>query len=459
MRKFFDNIKNELQKEQTVLRNTTVLLLLILTGNAVFVSWEVIKAVPAIDFFHYWAAAQTIRSGTMANVYSSDGMREMGDYFARQAEETGISDKQKTATRFTLQINNGSVDAVATPFLFAVISFFESGNFDRDVLVYMFFCMLCYITAVIILCRVFHFTAPVTIIMLIMVTSWFGPYNSDIRVGNINQLQLAVFALVLWLQKRSFKYHDFISGTILGLAILFKPNIGLAIALLALTWLLNRRVKKLGVLCGGIVFGMTIAYLAASFYFGTTACWTQWFRKVPDLLQSSRSIVEGNIGLSTVLYTIFKVDVSLVIVIVLVGIFTFITWQNAVKGKKGTEPAKIQSSEHLFIETAAALSLGLAFMLLSARLVWFHYYILIIPLALLQLRTVTTQEGKGATLQSSGILACIAILCLTRLPSLALPLTTITHALVINAGGVILVAVNMYELRKGIVTAGLEKKI
>jgi hypothetical protein len=445
MRKLLDTVKKIAAVKCSALRNTAILLLLIVAGNAILVSWEVAKAVPAIDFFHYWAVALTVRRGDVENVYSPEGMRDMGSCFARLKDDPQTPRKQRIATEFTLRINNGAVDAVATPFLFAVIGFFESGSYERDVLVYMFLCMLCYITAIITLCRMFQVPLHMTVIMLVLLTSWFGPYNSDIRVGNINQLQLALFVLVLWLQKRSFKYHDFISGTILGLAIMFKPNTGLALALIALSWLINRHIKKLVTLCAGMVCGMFIAYMAASFYFGSTACWTQWLGRVPELLQSSR-IIEGNIGLSKIIYSLLAIDLSLFIVIILVGIFTFITWQKAKKRIKSIYPEGAQSPEQLFIETTAAVSLGLAFMLLSARLAWFHYYILVIPLAIMQLRFSFKNTKTGTKNRLTVILTCTALLCLTRLPALLLPLTTVTHALVINSGVIILVALGLYEM-------------
>lgn len=104
------------------------------------------------------------------------------------------------------------------------------------------------------------------------------------------------------------------------------------------------------------------------------------------------------------------------------------------------------NTEQVFFKTAAVLGLGCALMLLSARLVWFHYYILIVPLALFMCRPSGEHIERYMKYRINRVLSCIAIMCFTPLPFLILPPTVLTQAVLINVGVTILVALGMYEM-------------
>lgn len=451
MHKLLIRLKNIFIQPSPVVVNSTVLIALLVAGNAIFGSWQKAQTVAAIDFFHFWAVAQTVKKGEIKDIYSRDGMREMAVHFASQLSNPDIPDRQKAATKISLQLDKDGLEAVATPFFFTVLGLFEKGDYEHDLRRYVVICLCCYVISILAFCCFFGLPFVPTILLLVLFCSYFTPVASDIHVANVNQLQIAMIALFLWLQRKSFAYSTIISGIVLGAAVMFKPNIAMAAVLISISWFINRHYVKLGMLFLGISCGIALALAAAGVFFGSSACWTQWFHIVHGLLNTARDISQGNIGLAAVIYNAASFNVSTAFVVLLIAIFSFAIWRRRQRScrKSDTAAKKDNSNPDLFFyETAAAAGLGLAFMLLSARLVWFHYYILIIPLALLLLRSSVTAPDKKVKVNVTGLSAGISLLCFTQFPFLMLPFNIIGQSLIINAGVMILVIIGIYEISR-----------
>src|SRR5262249_10285101 len=146
--------------------------------------------------------------------------------------------------RSLLQFEQGNVGIVGTPFLFSTLSVWSNGDFDRDLTLFAFCCLAAYALAIFMLSRVFGFDMITSAFFLILFLVGFAAYASDVRVGGTNQLQLFAIALFLWLQRRPGLYRDVGSGIVLGLAIMFKPDVALVAVLLAVIWIANRRYEK-----------------------------------------------------------------------------------------------------------------------------------------------------------------------------------------------------------------------
>src|SRR5262249_24962984 len=152
--------------------------------------------------------------------------------------------------------------------------------------------------------RVFGFDMITSAFFLILFLVGFAAYASDVRVGGTNQLQLFAIALFLWLQRRPGLYRDVGAGIVLGLAIMFKPDVALVAVLLAVIWIANRRYEKARRVIGMAVGAAVVAVLVSSAFFGTVTSWTGWLNEAPDIVQSKwdGGLVLGNYGFATVLH-------------------------------------------------------------------------------------------------------------------------------------------------------------
>ncbi len=420
----------------------TLILSLIVVLNVLFVSWSESKKYPGIDFFAFWSVEQTVRQGDVAEVYSAEGSNEVAKRLETTLRDPHLSARQKTATRMLLQFENGNIGIVATPFLFSTLSLWEHGNYDRDLTLFAFCCLVLYACAVVMLSRVFGFTLIASAFFLILFSAGFAAYASDVRVANTNQLQLFAVALFLWIQRRPGNYRDVTSGIVLGLSIMFKPDVALMAVLLALVWLFNRRFEKAKMVFAGAAVGAVFAMLFSSIFFGTVACWAEWLHAAPAVVQSkfNGGLDLGNYGLATVLHSIMSVDLSVVLVSILLCAFAYIAWTSRTPPKfgrhekNGRTPQPAPAADSLFLETASAVCLGLTFMLLSSKLVWFHYYILAIPAIILAF-SISFRVGNCAMQATAPrVLSVVGAVCLIRFPVELLPLPLVVQALTLNIG-------------------------
>jgi hypothetical protein len=204
----------------------------------------------------------------------------------------------------------------------------------------------------------------------------------------------------------------------------------------------------------GAVGGAVLAVLVSSIFFGTVACWTQWLHVAPTVLQSKweGGIDLGNYGLATVLHSITSADLSVVLMLVLLCAFTYIAWTSRTAArigrheKSGRTPQPFATADSLFLETASAVCLGLTFMLLTSKVVWFHYYVLAIPAIILAF-SISFRVGNSAMQATAPrALSLIGMVCLIRFPAELLPLPLVVQVLMLNIGVIMISLVIAYGL-------------
>ena len=86
---------------------------------------------------------------------------------------------------------------------------------------------------------------------------WFAPALSDVRVGNVNRVQLGWLALYLGLAscRRLGGGRNVVAGLVLGLGVAFKPNLAFPALTLGLGWMVLGRWRKLFLQVAGAAGG------------------------------------------------------------------------------------------------------------------------------------------------------------------------------------------------------------
>ena len=424
-----------------------VLALLILVNSFFLQTWPNITHSGTMDFFIYWAVPQCLSIESVENIYSSDGKRKLASEIERQTALTDVSEKQKQITNFVLEFYDGKIDATASPFLYTVIGLLSTGDFERDQTDFILFSLICYILSIIFLCRLLNFSLTSTTLFVILFTSWYQPLLSDLRVGNLNQIQLfTVTIYILLLAKFNRFPHFLLAGFVLGMGIMLKPNIILILPLTIILTIINKEISKCLGLLAGFASGTIIAFLSSGIYFNEFKIWIYFIESLPKTLNSSYPITHGNFSLSNLILSLTGRDFSVIIMTVLIMIFSYLNWKIRRRTSLciGDSISLYDYAEIRLHESFMTVGLACAIVLVSSNLTWLHYYVLLIPLALFMIRPIQgniQQKLPSAFLRMASF---IALLCFT--PIIMHGNDPFYQCILINLATVILIALTFFDI-------------
>ncbi len=160
--------------------------------------WHYGQARPGIDFYQFWAVGQEIiQKDAAADIYSREARIKIGNEFLKKAYANTDSSRFRWAAE-----NRKVFEIYSTPFLYSLFAIFFSGDYEADYRSYQLFCLMCSLFAIVALCRLFKYSVIRTMFFLVLFAAWFEPFFSDVRVANVNQIQLGLLALFLWFQAK-----------------------------------------------------------------------------------------------------------------------------------------------------------------------------------------------------------------------------------------------------------------
>jgi len=207
---------------------------------------------------------------------------------------------------------------------------------------------------------------------------------------------------------------------VLGLAVVFKPNLLFVPVAVAVAWALAGRWSAVRSLAVGGGAGAGAALATSVVVFGGPGAWLRWadaVRRIPDAI-ISRDL--GNVAPAVMLRDGLGIDAGW-IQGALFGAAALAALGWARRGR--SQPGAAAPGEPL----VAVAGLGAAIYLLSARLVWAHYLLLALPLVVWSVRPrdASLEEGIGVfrVRLAVGLMALVLLAwnqwsTLLRLPSL-----------------------------------------
>jgi len=389
---------------------------------ALFDAWSYAGSQPGIDFYQFWVAAQVIAEPGTVDLYSVRAEREIGDRFHRKTSTLPAESRQRRAASQRPQL-----ETYSTPFLYTMFRLVASGDYDRDFRLYQFICIATTVVSIALLCRGLAFPFMFVPFAIIAFTVWFEPFKSDLRVGNVNQIQLGFLAVFLWVQSQSgIPYRHAVAGVVLGLAVMFKPNIILMLAFLGIVWLLNGRYRRLSLTIGGIAIGVVLSLIISSVSFGSADCWMEWQRKAWQLTTDSAIIpvVHGNFSLVQILDELTGLRLAIPLLLLFSTITVVFLWKDRSRKTATTTSTALPEpmGDSGYRDATLAAGAGIAMMLLVSQLAWMHYYLLLIPLILYFLRPIDSAAAIGRPARRAryfGPAVCIVLLSNLPLPTFA----------------------------------------
>ncbi len=335
------------------------------------------------------------------------------------------------------------LETYSTPFLYTVAGVFASGRYDRDHAGFVLLSLGCGLFGALAICRLLRFEPLSCAAAIALLGLAFAPFLSDLRVGNVNAIQLGLLAAFLGVRNLPRPaLADPAAGAILGLAVMFKPNLGCVALMLAMAgrstgvwrrwpaWARggggrrrrDRRLEPLLRDVPGLVELVRRGPLD-----------TRRDRRREDRELRSRAASRRPLG----------VRAAPLLAAAAVGAMLVIAWASRRRGAASTgneiEP-RSAGRDVLLVGT------GCMAYLLSAPLVWVHYFVLVVPLALFLLRPAGGRRDRFAPRRR--LAAGVALLLLANRPLEAAigqghPAVV---AVTSNAGALLLFALAMREM-------------
>jgi len=365
---------------------TSLMLAFLLSLNAVFNFWQHDAHSSGIDFFVLWSIPHVWKTKAVANIYAADGQRDIASVLITESSSPQVSTAQREATAINMQLNDNRMAVTGSPLVYALVGLTASGIYEKDLSRFRFASFLCFLGGMLILCRLLQFSLVSTLLAVALFTSSFQPLLADMWVANLNQIQLLSLACFLLFVSLSW---EVVAGLVLGGGVMLKPNIVIVAFLAVLVSLADREYGRMTRLLLGMCLAALLSVAISESYFGQLAMWPDFIQSLPRTLGTSAPMENGNIGLAVLLFRTMRWEVSTYILVILMAIVSIAIykarWHRAANLAAPPVRGAIESTrsmDGMFV----VVGLGCAVMLMSSRLVWPHYYVLLIPLELYLLR-------------------------------------------------------------------------
>lgn len=406
-------------------------LTILLAANSILLYGYKIFENPLIDYFTAWSVPKALSVTKAADIYTPEDQKVLGDVIRQLAESPLSSPHQVSATKTIMELYEGRIDATGTPFVYAVIGLFSTGDYAEDRRNYIVCCLICFILSLLILCRLLRFSFVSTSLIITFFVSAYSPVIADIKVGNVNQIQLLMLTLFIWLAAKS---KHIPAAALLGIGAMFKPTTAAVCLLSLLSPMIRREYKILIRRIFGIGIGAMIAFLISIIWFSSIRVWLHFFQSLPKTLNFSYPLAHGNFSFTKLIFDAFGKNMSLFVSGILIAAFSYAIW----KTKNG-------DTDRNLTEGFVIAGVGIAIPLLSAGLIWVHYYILLIPLLLFTMRPVSEHPRQMPVAKYAGISSFFSLLMLSRVCDF-LNISLYIQSLMINLSTLMLTFFTLYEL-------------
>jgi hypothetical protein len=328
------------------------------------------------DFYQFWVVGQAAHESGTGNVWSAEERLRLGQEWARRAAaEQGPQSADPSQRRNLAASRRQDLETYSTPWLYTLFGWTASGDYDSDLERFQVAGLAAFALAVLPLARLAGWSWSGGALLVAFLLTFFSPTLSDLRVGNVNRLQVAALCAVVLLGARRGA-GQLAAGFLLGLSVLFKPNLAYPALALGLGWIVLGRWDRLVRQVPAALAGAAAAFALSSHWFGATAAWTQWSAVLGELMgEYDHALSKGNFALVKLLAEAGLGAAGTVVTASLAAALLGALWLR----RRASAPAEP-------LEDLALAGLGGALSVSTAQLAWLHYYLLVVPLCVYLLR-------------------------------------------------------------------------
>jgi Glycosyltransferase family 87 len=342
---------------------------LVLIGLAY--GWQQASSTDGLDFYQFWVGGRI--APQEQNLYTLEVRHRAGAEYLRRAGESGSERMMRAAE------SRKDLELFSTPFLYTCFAALPA-SYDRAYLTYTAISLAALAGAMLLVGRAIGWSHAPILFAAAFVLFVFQPLKSELRVGNVNNLQLLLLGAAMFMGRR----NAFASGVIVAIAVAFKPNIVVIVPLMIVARMASEERRELLREIAGMIAGSVAAVVVSSLYFRSIHAWTNWLAAARNLWQGIFARSDGNVAPVLAIVQSFGSAAAYAVALILLAIAGFAIWRG-----KGS--------------VIAAVAIGPVIYLLTAPLVWFHYLMLAIPLAL------WTMRSRSLPLQVAGGIALTLI--------------------------------------------------
>lgn len=332
---------------------------------------------PAIDLYHPWGIALAHSApGIDPNPYvdTAGYARALNGIDAH-----ATSGKLHIANQFWNKWNPRGIEPTGTPLFYASFGFLPA-DFDRAHLLWAVLQFLSAGLAVFLLARLKSAGILPAACLALLVLATYNPFTQDVKMGNVNALQLLGVAALLYVAARRLYLRaptvDAVYLAVLALFLAFKPNTIFVVAGLACHYALARGVRRAFLGIGFALAALLLAYGYSAWYFHDAGVWRDWLRYTQGVTGGTLlySLDKGNQSLTMLMAQRsgafspygYALIVAAVLALVLYAAMTD-------SGKRNDLFAP--TARRLLADPWFAASAGVIFTFATSPLLWVHYHL------------------------------------------------------------------------------------
>jgi hypothetical protein len=326
-----------------------------------------------IDFYQFWGIPTAHKSLAPESPYA--------DPFGYAQALNRISDASDSVMlRNANRFYRTSLVPMATPFFNASVDFLPA-DYERARILHTALLFLAAGLGVFMLARLRGIAVWPAVCIALAVELTFNPFVQDVKVGNVNSLQLLYLAAVLYVAvNKLYSKNALIESLFLGsLAafVIFKPNtVWIALAL-AIHYGIVRGPRKFLRGAGAATVVSVLAFAYGAWYFHDANVWWDWYRCAQGMnggVLSAPFFEGGNHSLSAMLarHSMSYGPLGYSLLIALALVMAFIIAMSSM-GRRGD--LLVPTALKCFADPWFALTIGIIFTFATSPMVWPHYHV------------------------------------------------------------------------------------
>jgi hypothetical protein len=366
-------------------------------------SWTLTAPLIGLDFYPAWGLGQWAHSQQEEHVRGLRAQARFGQYSWNLSVRGRPGTREAAAAAANLNLYGGRIETPSTPFLYAFVGAFVSGQYDRDYYFFSLVGILSFVGAAFAFGRAVGFGIASALVACACLTLPFAPFWSLLVTANIGAIQGAFLlaSLTLFIDSRG-SLKSVAGGVLFSIAVLLKPTIGPAALALGLVWLVDRNWGLAVRISVGAVAGALAALAAGSLFLGTSSAWGEWFLDTVAMLRSTRPFDPWNCSWVTQVRAVLGVDISIIVLMALLAATAAAVWQGRIRHPEDAPQLLLAR------RTALAGAVGCGVAILAGPYNWLHNYLAAAPLVLWHFRPgaweARTRSARGTLLLSIALL-------------------------------------------------------
>ena len=387
------------------LKDPLNLLLIILVVSSLLGAWQFGKHQIGVDYYVAWVAADAVNNDTPHNIYEVPTRYKLALEYRNKADASN-SPRQKKMAQW-----RNELPMTASPFLYWFTGLIAVGDYETDIDVWHAISILSLTLSILVMCRLLGYSTATSLAFLIPVLVWFSPLHIDLQDSNVNSVQLGMIAITLWLLWRGpDKRYLFATGLVVGLMVMFKPNLAPIALLLSGGWALRQQYSNLVIALSGMTTGAISAFLISSWWLGSYTVWFDWATIMNATIRffALDDVSHMTIAKSTgVISPVGQISMTILYCLL---VLTLLWWG---RRRDTSVIANNPNNDREKLENTLLVAMGSIVLMLTSSLVWIHYCLLMIPMFIVIFRPWQDQAPPNLLpMLMQRILPAVAFICL-----------------------------------------------